>query len=102
MAMRVAWWFFRVVAVVAASGGLCGCSSWSTPVVAAAVVPADTYAGMDCPSLKIEKYKIATEQARLGPTLIPIVDENTRVTELAKLSGELKAIEKAQSERKCS
>ena len=97
-----------VLVFLALDCGLSGCATsgvpanWTSPTVPAAKVAIDQYLGMNCVALKEEKTKITTRQAQLGPTLIPVVDEQKREQELSELSGELKAVEQATDKNKCA
>jgi hypothetical protein len=97
-----------VLVLLALDCGLSGCATsgvpanWTSPTVPAAKVAPEQYLGMSCVALKEEKTKIATRQTQLGPTLIPVVDEQKREQELSELSGELKAVEQATTTNKCS
>jgi hypothetical protein len=97
-----------VLVFLALDCGLSGCATsgvpanWTSPTVPAAKVAIDQYLGMKCVALKEEKTKITTRQAQLGPTLIPVVDEQKREQELSELSGELKAVEQATDKNKCA
>ena len=97
-----------VLVFLALDCGLSGCATsgvptnWTSPTVPAAKVATDQYLGMNCVALKEEKTKITTRQAQLGPTLIPVIDEQKREQELSELSGELKAVEQATDKNKCA
>ena len=60
------------------ASGLNGCASWSAPTVQPAAVSPDQYLGMTCQQLKNEKWRIASRQTDLAPTLIPVADEQKR------------------------
>jgi hypothetical protein len=97
--MRVAIQQVCVLAFAAVCGG---CSSWSSPAVPAATVSMTPYQSMDCTALKSEKARIASAQARLAPTLIPVVDEDKRESQLSELSGESQAVENVSIAHKCA
>jgi hypothetical protein len=100
--MRVAMKQVYVLACAAVCGPLGGCSSWSSPSVPAAIVSVGPYETMDCAALKVEKARITSAQARLAPTLIPVVDEGKRESQLSELSGEAQAVEKVSIDHKCA
>jgi hypothetical protein len=61
-----------------------------------------SYQTMDCTALKVEKARIASAQARLAPTLIPVLDEDKRESQLSELSGEAQAVENVSVAHKCA
>jgi len=80
---------------------LSACAGTNIPVPPSHVA-SDPYEDMTCDRLAIEKAKRATTQADLNqPPLFPSRSEAERVKELAQIEGEVKAIEKVQSEKRC-
>ena len=56
---------------------------------------------MSCDRLKNEKAKLGTEAANLSPSLFPTGGEEQRKSDLAKVDGEIVALGKLQTDKKC-
>jgi hypothetical protein len=81
-------------------GCLAGCSApWQS--LPPATVATDQYQDMNCERLKSEKIRLGTQAANLSPSLFPTGGEEKRKKDLAKVDGEIVALGKVQTDKKC-
>ena len=81
-------------------GCLAGCSTpWQS--LPPATVATDQYQDMNCERLKSEKIRLGTQAGTLSPSLFPTGGEEQRKRDLAKVDGEIVALGKVQTDKKC-
>ncbi|HUJ38585.1 MAG TPA: hypothetical protein VLW88_13010 [Hyphomicrobium sp.] len=78
-----------------------GCSLWPWQSVSPAAVPDAQYVTMSCEELRGENDRLLQEAVDLRPRLTPGQSEEQRKRDLALISGEMDALNRVRSAKKC-
>ena len=78
-----------------------GCSLWPWQSIAPASVANDQYVGMTCEELRAENDRLLAEAVDLRPQLSPGQGEEQRKKDVALISGELDALNRVRTNKKC-
>jgi hypothetical protein len=78
-----------------------GCSVWPWQSVTPASVSNDQYVGMSCEELRAENDRLLEEAVDLRPQISPGQGEEQRKKDLALISGEMDALNRVRTAKKC-
>ncbi|SDO03799.1 hypothetical protein SAMN05216360_11413 [Methylobacterium phyllostachyos] len=113
----------RIVLVTAAAGGLLGACASSSDKVAATYISPIQYSSLTCPQIREESARVANRASIASgvqddqrktdqvvtvvgavvfwPSLFFLQGDNQKTAELARLKGEMEALEQASIQRNC-
>ena len=80
---------------------LTGCSHWPWQTIPPVYVPNDQYVAMSCAELQDENERLLLEAVDLRPQISAGQSEEQRRKDVALVSGEMDALNRVRSAKKC-